>query len=700
MANPKIEVEIGAVIDGLRKGFGDSVKIIETLERQALELDKALKAATDLPEIQTLNAKLAQTKAALTQLKTAGVEPLTKATSNYNSVGVDFARIIQDAPFGIIGVGNNITQLAGSFQVLKNQTGSTSGALKQAFSSIFSSGNALILGISLLTTAFTILQQKGFFKSEEAAKSLTDRLKEYEEGLRGVAAANLKGAQDAQKEISTLKGLELQATNTALSTKQRTDAVNELQKLYPEYFGNLTKEQIKNGDVGEAYIKVTESLISKAKAQAATNAIAQNSIELLTIETKLEEQRSKRLEQTASAQAQIDALIEKRQKGGILTQGDLQRYDFLIKSINTANESLKEEEILQKEILKIKKEDEQLIGKINSSLQEGGNLVKDSGKAIKSNSDALKEYSKGWDAFNLGQETARELQEKLTVSSKDYEKQILKVISTNKEPIIPVVTGDNAWDQYTFSVYQLEQASFEANKEIVKTSQNALEFGERLNSLANKEVKIKLDVEGFEAEQAQKNPFEIYLDSLSLALDQLPTLEQQVADFAFAINDILKNNVTNAFVDLGYTIGETLASGGNVLKAIGGSVLKSFGNFLGQFGQQLIAYGVAAGAFGKLSLALAVPGAAVIAAPLAIAAGVALTAIAGVIGGLGKKGMGGGGGGGGAGGGAAAPAGSTFSGGGIGGLLGGNRDVSGEFVVKGNDLVYVLGQANNKINKG
>ena len=700
MANPKIEVEIGAVIDGLRKGFGDSVKIIETLERQALELDKALKAATDLPEIQSLNAKLAQTKAALTQLKTAGVEPLTKATSNYNSVGVDFARIIQDAPFGIIGVGNNITQLAGSFQVLKNQTGSTSGALKQAFSSIFSSGNALILGISLLTTAFTILQQKGFFKSEEAAKSLTDRLKEYEEGLRGVAAANLKGAQDAQKEISTLKGLELQATNTALSTKQRTDAVNELQKLYPEYFGNLTKEQIKNGDVGEAYIKVTESLISKAKAQAATNAIAQNSIELLTIETKLEEQKSKRLAQTAAAQAQVDALIEKRQKEGFLTQGDLQRYDTLIKSINTANESLKEEEVLQKEIVKIRKEDEQLIGKLNTSLEQGGNLIKDTGKAVDQNKDKLKEYSKGWDAFNLGQETARELQEKLTVSSKDYEKQILKVLSTNKEPIIPVVTGDNAWDQYTFSVYQLEQASFEANKEIVKTSQNALEFGERLNSLAGKEVKIKLDVEGFEAEQAQKNPFEIYLDSLSLALDQLPTLEQQVADFAFAINDILKNNVTNAFVDLGYTIGETLASGGNVLKAIGGSVLKSFGNFLGQFGQQLIAYGVAAGAFGKLSLALAVPGAAVIAAPLAIAAGVALTAIAGVIGGLGKKGMGGGGGGGGAGGGAAAPAGSTFSGGGIGGLLGGSRDVSGEFVVKGNDLVYVLGQANNKINKG
>lgn len=620
MANPRIEVEIGANVAGLTTGVNTATG----------QLDKLGKAA---------------------QATAPQFDRLSKATSQYNAVGIDFARVIQDAPYGIIGVGNNITQLAGSFSNLGKAGDSVGTKVKLAFNSIFSSGNALVLGISLLTTAFTILQQKGFFKSEEAAKSLTDRLKEYEEGLRGVAAANLKGAQDAQKEISTLKGLELQATNTALSTKQRTDAVNQLQKLYPEYFANLTQEQIKNGDVGDAYLKVTDNLIAKAKAQAATNAIAQNSIELLTIETKLEEQRSKRLLETSAAQAQLDALIQKRQKEGFLTPGDIQRYDTLVKGINKANKSLKEEDILVNEIVKIRKEDEQLIGKLNSSLEKGGNLVKDTGKVIDSNKDKLKQYSQGWDDFNLGQETAQELQDKLTFSTKDYEKTIISALSS----------------------YQ---------------------------KIESKEVKIKLDVEGFEPETAGPRPFEVFLDDVAYQINKLPELQQRVSEFAFAINDTIKNNVTNAFIDLGYTIGETLASGGNILKAIGGSILKSFGNFLGQFGQQLIAYGVAAGAFGKVSLALAVPGAAVIAAPLAIAAGIALTAIAGVIGGLGKKGMGGGGGGGGAGGGAAAAAGSSFSGGGIGGLLGGNRDVSGEFVVKGNDLVYVLGQANNKINKG
>ena len=99
MANPRIQVEIGAVIDGLRKGFGESVGIIGALEKQALELDKALRAATTVPEIANLNAKLAQTKSALSQLKSTGIEPLTKATSQFNVVGLDFARVSQDAPF-------------------------------------------------------------------------------------------------------------------------------------------------------------------------------------------------------------------------------------------------------------------------------------------------------------------------------------------------------------------------------------------------------------------------------------------------------------------------------------------------------------------------------------------------------------------------------------------------------------------------
>jgi hypothetical protein len=670
MANPRIEVEIGANVAGLTAGVNTATG----------QLDKLGKAAqTTAPQVQRL----------------------AQATQGYNSVGVDFARIIQDAPFGIIGVGNNITQLAGSFQVLKNQTGSTSGALKSALGSILSSGNALVLGISILTTVFTILQQKGFFKTEEAAKSLRERLDEFKESLDGVKKATLEGQIAAQKEISTYKLLQVQAENTSLSQEKRNEAVRQLQKQYPEYLKGLTEEQIKTGQVGEAYNKLTNDIVALSKAKAFSAQIDKNTADSLTLLLQ-EEERAILISQ--KRQDQERARREDEQRRAFGTAGGAAGAAAISEAASIENEinSLIQETVKSsQERVRLSKEIIRLEAGILDFSSQGANFVKQTGTAIDANKEKLEKYSDAWDEYNLQQEVAKNLQDKLTFSAKDYENQIIKVLKTSKEPIIPQVTGDNAWDQYTFSVYQFEKAAFEANKEITETSKNALEFGERIKSLEGKEVKIDVKVEGLESDTAAPPPF---IQQLETALNpkKFTEFEKRIADFAFNVRDLLQNNLTNAFVDLGYTIGESLASGANVIQEVGKSLLKSFGRFLGQFGEQLIAYGVATIAFGKASIGLSNPFTAIPSGGLAIAAGVALTAISGIIGSIGKKGMGGGGGGGGggAGGGSAAPAGSTFTGGGVGGLFAQNRDLNGELVVRGQDLVYVFGQANDRINKG
>jgi uncharacterized membrane protein YgcG len=599
MANPRIEVEIGANVVGLTNGVNTATG----------QLDKLGKAA---------------------QATAPQVQKLTQATQGYNSVGVDFARIVQDAPFGIIGVGNNITQLASSFQTLKNTTGSTSAALKSAFASIFSSGNALILGISVLTTAFTILQQKGFFKSQESAKSLDEALKEYQETLTGVAAATLKGAQDAQKELAVLKSLEIQATNTAVSTDKRLQAVNELQKQYPDYFGNLTKEQILNGQVGDAYLKVAANLLAKAKAQAATNQIAQNGIDLLRIETKLEEQRSKRLQETSAAQAQLDALIEKRQKEGFLTQGDLQRYDTLIKSINTANDSLTEEATLQGEITRINKENTQLTQEITKQIQAGATFTKDKVTAGK--------------AVNTEKEKELKLEDEL---------------------ITKVELGN-----------QLRNDAFK-----------------KLQSLASELAPSLGKLQDIDLSNIQIAPEIADIDTSSLTAFVL-----RLKEFNDQVSEVIEGGAQQTIGDFAFAIGDALGSGGNVLKAAGAALLGGLAGILNQLGQLAIGTGLAIAGI-KKALQTLNPVA-------AIAGGIALIALAGFVSSkaksLGSSGGGGGGGGGGASvGGAGVGGGSSFTGGGAqGGLFEQNRDVSGEFVVKGQDLVYVLGQANNKINKG
>jgi hypothetical protein len=555
MSNPRIEVDVVANVDGVVSGVSSATS----------QLDKLGKAA---------------------QSTAPKFEQLSKSTSRYNGIGIDFARVIQDAPFGIIGVGNNIQQLAQSFSGLGNVGDSTGTKLKLAFTSIFSSGNLLVLGVSALTTAWTFYSQNA-----EKAETITDKTSDAFKEL----------TDQIDKTASTLATLEF-ATKIVEDQLLLNRSTNETSNIFRD-FGNATQE---------AFQKINPQQLTAIKTTFQELA----GVQLQNIGNQLGYNKKQVLEFVASLKNNTDA-FEKLDPN---IRDSVQNYNNLQGKIKIAGEQLE--------------------------------FFSDKTEKLPKGKTALEKYSEAWDEFNLQQEIALEFQDKLTFSLKDYESKITSV-----------------------------------GKSILDLKNTGPVF-----------VKIKTEIEGFEEETAGPRPFEVFLDDVAFQLNKLPELRQRVADFATSINELIAGNVTDAFIDLGYTIGETLATGGNVLKAIGGSLLKSFSRFLGQFGEQLIAYGVAALAFGKVSLALTNPFTAIAAAPLAIAAGVALTAIAGAIGSMGKKGSGGGGG---AGGGSAAQAGSTFTGGGAqGGLFAQNRDLTGELVVRGQDLVYVFSQANNRINKG
>jgi DNA repair exonuclease SbcCD ATPase subunit len=99
-----------------------------------------------------------------------------------NNVALEFNRIIQDAPFGIIGIGNNIQQLTANFSQLKATSTSTGAALSSALSSIISPANLVLLGISALTSLWTAYQL-GAFDSAEETKSLADVMDELDEEI-------------------------------------------------------------------------------------------------------------------------------------------------------------------------------------------------------------------------------------------------------------------------------------------------------------------------------------------------------------------------------------------------------------------------------------------------------------------------------------------------------------------------------------
>ena len=89
----------------------------------------------------------------------------------------NLGRIAQDAPFGFIGIQNNINPLIESFGRLKAETGSTGGAFKALLAGL--AGPAGIgVAVSVATAALTVLTQNGFFKSAQASDEAAKKISE------------------------------------------------------------------------------------------------------------------------------------------------------------------------------------------------------------------------------------------------------------------------------------------------------------------------------------------------------------------------------------------------------------------------------------------------------------------------------------------------------------------------------------------
>lgn len=258
----KLEVQIGADASELDKEIKKVEKELKELSNKKLE---DIKLGLDT---KTLDGEITSTKKKLNDLKTtvkdAGVsfDKMAPKVANGGNSLMQFSRIVQDAPFGIMGIGNNITATAEAFGHLKQETGSTSGAFKAMASSLMGSGG-ILLAISLLTTGLTYLSQSGLSVGDLIDK-LTGNFNQFGESVK---KASEEGAKSAGVEIAQLKALVSVAKNENLSKKERLIAVDELQSRYPAYFGNLKKEQILTGNVTSEVKELTAALVAKATAE-------------------------------------------------------------------------------------------------------------------------------------------------------------------------------------------------------------------------------------------------------------------------------------------------------------------------------------------------------------------------------------------------------------------------------------------------
>lgn len=341
-------------------------------------------------------------KKALTDVRNASnatvpsVNKLTKELKGTNTIGIEFSRIIQDAPYGIIGIGNNITQLTQNFANLKQQTGSTSKALKVAFSSLLSGTNLLVLGISAVTTAFTLYSMYSR-KAKKDTEDLDDGTKRYIDTLEGVARAQADGAVNAQKDLAQLRLLYSATQNQTLAMEDRRKAAEELIRQYPKQFEGLSKEAILAGEASESYNKLSKSLIATARASAVYSKVADNQAKILDKQLRIADLAAEQTRLQAQRDAQQAAAIRAQQQATGLGSGSLEA--------GLARRAQAQVEATQKrirdgqlEIAKLTTENNELQEYYNKLIADGADLsgrlatgLGGAGKKTKEESDKLAE---------------------------------------------------------------------------------------------------------------------------------------------------------------------------------------------------------------------------------------------------------------------------------------------------------------------
>lgn len=515
----KLRVEISADSKSLEKEVKQAIKYLKDFEKKANEAAEATEGMGNPVK-----------KGA------DGLKGLGKASANATPALLEFNRTIQDAPFGIQGVANNIQQLTANFGYLKTQTGSTRSALKAMLAGL-SGPQGILLAVSLVTSLLVAFGDKLFSAKNEAegladaTKKMAESLDKFVESQTDANRALLQGAQNAQKEVIQLNQLRQAAEDTNRSTNERLKAIKELRRLFPDYFKDLSDEQILTGNLASVYNELTTSIINRARATAATNILVKNAEKELAINARLA-QIVAQIVKNKEESARIDALNTNNPSGG-----QVGGFSQLATANQTAN-LLKEGEDLRKEL-------ERILG---------------------SNFD------------------------------------LAKIIEDNGGIDLSGVTLDNG-----------KPIVLRPNVDLVPTIKSF-----ELPDFVNRGALGKQIDDALVAPLLQlPNKIDVAATRALIALN----------NFNDDANRIVQGSLADTFSQLGSVIGDALIQGGNVLEAVGTTILQGIGQFLSKMGRLLIEYGTLAVIKGKLDLAILTGGATAIGAGLvAIAVGTALTA--------------------------------------------------------------------------
>ena len=289
-ANIREEVKLNGSVENLRAGIQKLTAQYNKLGRE--ERNNAKIGGELSAKIREMQTELNEANASLLNFRdnvgnyASAAKGFTPLAFQVQQLAREFPSLTISAQQFFLAISNNLPMLADELtrarmanKALRAEGKATIPVFRQVISSIFSWQTALVVGITLLTAYGKEIGTwvKKLFTAEEAITAA-----EYAQ--KQLNTAQLEGRNAAQAEVVNLQILYNATQNTALAYKDRLNAVKELQKQYPAYFGNMSQEKILAGELSETYEMLVRNIMAKAQAEAAQNQIVTNLEKKNTIE--------------------------------------------------------------------------------------------------------------------------------------------------------------------------------------------------------------------------------------------------------------------------------------------------------------------------------------------------------------------------------------------------------------------------------
>lgn len=272
----------------------DALKLVRAEQIKQLEANKqAGKNYTqEAANVQALTGQINGLKAGLKDLKktkeevakTPSIDIDTEAvTRKTNNLKMQFSQVARELPslamgpqMFILAISNNLPMLADAIADVRKQNELLAASGKKGVPVWKQLGKALLSPqtalIALISLGIVYGKEIGnWVKNLGKAKKELSETQQLQESLN---TSRRKGGEAASEESAKLRILYTASQDTSKSMRERNKAVDELQKMYPDYFGKLSNEAILAGNAASAYDELTKAIIRKGQAQAAEDIVA------------------------------------------------------------------------------------------------------------------------------------------------------------------------------------------------------------------------------------------------------------------------------------------------------------------------------------------------------------------------------------------------------------------------------------------